>query len=360
MRENLLKMLRCTSCRHHLRAIAFKWNADELEEGKLACTACSAEYPIIRSVPRMLPAEMMKGLVWDKYPGFFRKYGKRFKKLPGLTGATFEKSAKEKTSRSFGYEWNVFSEMHKDYKKQFLDWMAPFEPELFKGKLVLDAGCGMGRHLIVACEYAREVVGIDLSEAVDASYDNLKHKKNIHLVQADIYNLPFERGFDFIYSIGVIHHLPNPERGFRKLLGHIKPGGKIFVWVYGHEGNFVMVNIVEPIRKYFTSRLPHNVLYGFSHIVAALLELSCVAYRVLNAIPLVKSIAKYLPSYKYIIYISGFTFRHKLAIVFDFLSAPLARYYRRAEFERWFTNAGLKARIYRHNDNSWKGLATVS
>ncbi|MFH1442471.1 MAG: methyltransferase domain-containing protein [Candidatus Micrarchaeota archaeon] len=361
MRKYLLTILRCTGCKGALKLQKFEGNADGVSEGKLTCKSCSAEYPVINHTPRMLPSSMMDELVWEKYPEFVRKYGKRFKKFAGKSAdSEFEKSAKTRTSKSFGFEWNEFSEMHGAYRKQFLDWMAPFKPELFENKVVLDAGCGMGRHLLVASEYAKEIVGIDLSEAVDASQLNLGKRKNVHLVQADIYNLPFERVFDVVYSIGVIHHLPHPERGFRKLLKHIRKGGKIFVWIYGHEGNFVMVNFIEPFRKYFTSKLPHKVLYYLSYPITALLELSCVFYRIANAIPLINSLAPHLPSFKYLIYISNFSFRHKLAIVFDFLSAPLARYYKKAQFERWFANAGLSPKIYHHNDNSWKGLATIS
>src|SRR3990172_2722911 len=101
----------------------------------------------------------------------------------------------------------------------FLTYIHPLGPEFFPGKLVLDAGCGFGRHLYYAAEFGAEVVGVDFSAAVEAARANTAGCKGIHLVQADIYRLPFrEASFDFAYSLGVLHHLPDPERGFQALV----------------------------------------------------------------------------------------------------------------------------------------------
>ncbi len=359
MKKRFAKLLHCLDCKSNLRLQPFSEKGEEVLEGRLYCTKCKASYPVINSIPRILPEEMMNELVWKKYPSFLKKYKNSFEQPYYEMASTFEKNAKERTSKSFGFEWKEFSEFHPHYRKQFLDWLNPVKPELFRKKLVLDAGCGMGRHLVVAAEYAEEIIGIDFSEAVDAAYKHVGKKKNVHLLQADIYNLPFARDFDIVYSIGVIHHLPKPERGFRALLKHIKKGGKIFVWIYGREGNFVMVKIIEPFRKYFTSKLPHKFLYYLCFPITALLEASAAFYLVANKLPVVNKAAVHLPSNKYLLYIQKFSFRHKLAIVFDFLSAPLARYYRKREFEKWFANANLTPRIYPHNQNSWKGIATV-
>ena len=359
MKDRLLSLIRCLKCGGGFSLNAFLKEGGEVVSGKLDCRRCGTEYPIIRAVPRILPEEMMEELVFDKYPRFMEKYSGKFRRLKGGGKDTFERNAKKRTSRSFGFEWKKFSEYHGNYTRQFLDWLSPFKPSIFKGKLVLDAGCGMGRHMLVASKYSREIVGIDLSEAVDAAYGNLRLEKNFHLVQADIYNLPFGREFDLVYSIGVLHHLPDPERGFLSLLKHVRRGGKIFVWVYGWENNSVMTRVIEPIRKYFTSHLPHRILYYLSYPVTALLELSCAFYRIARAIPLIGEYSKFLPSSAYLLYISKFSFRHKLAIVFDFLSAPLARYYKRGEFRNWFLAANLAPQIYPHNQNSWKALATV-
>ena len=80
-------------------------------------------------------------------------------------------------------------------------------------------GCGTGRHAYFAAQYgAREVVALDLSEAVETARDNLAQFDNVHVVQGDLLRPPFRTaaqggGFDLVYSIGVLHHLPDPYAG---------------------------------------------------------------------------------------------------------------------------------------------------
>src|SRR3712207_6743208 len=80
---------------------------------------------------------------------------------------------KQRTVDAFGWQWQEFDQFHPDvatYEAQFLDWVAPLTPDSFPGKLVLDAGCGMGRFSAVAARLGAErVIGIDLSDSVEAA-----------------------------------------------------------------------------------------------------------------------------------------------------------------------------------------------
>src|SRR5205807_2173325 len=77
-----------------------------------------------------------------------------------------------------------------------------WRPPDYAGRLVLDAGVGAGRFAEVVAARGAEVVGIDLTEAVDAAFRHLGHREAVHVVQADIFSLPFrDEAFHLAYSI---------------------------------------------------------------------------------------------------------------------------------------------------------------
>ena len=78
---------------------------------------------------------------------------------------------------------------------------------------------------------------MDLSVAIDAAYANIGHLEHVHLVQADIFAMPFRDGtFDRAYSIGVLHHTPDPRRAFDRVAAAVKPGGNLAVYLYHRYG----------------------------------------------------------------------------------------------------------------------------
>jgi SAM-dependent methyltransferase len=304
---------------------------DEIGQGELRCLGCGLVFPIRGGIPRLLPPELS--------------------------------AEKQRTARAFGWEWRHFVEMHDAYEEQFMDWLWPLERDFFKDKVVLDAGCGIGRHMFFAAEFgARDVIGMDLSDAVETAYRNTGHLANAHVIQADIYHPPFRRDgeggpFDFIYSVGVLHHLPDPRGGFDSLLGFVRPQGSIFAWVYGYEDNAFVHNVITPVRRLVTSRLPPAVVAKLAWPPALLLQVLVRSlYRPLRG----KRLFRLLPMRDYLYSVSFYTFRQNYSIVFDHLIPPTAFYLRREELEAWFTEAGLaEVEISRRNRNSWRGRGTV-
>jgi SAM-dependent methyltransferase len=244
------------------------------------------------------------------------------------------------------------------YRAQFLDWIRPVSQEFFRGKTVLEGGCGKGRHTALAAEFgASDVVAIDLSEAAEVAYANTGQHPAVHIVQADLNHPPVRQAFDYAFSVGVLHHLPEPERGFQALVSRIKPGGHISAWVYGREGNGWIVHLVSPVRENVTARLPHQLLRPVANVATVPLFL---AARLLYSPTAGTAIGRRLPYGDYIRYIAPLPFREHRTIVFDHLVAPVAFYLRRDEFAAWFDRAGLDdIRIEHHNANSWRGFARV-
>lgn len=144
----------------------------------------------------------------------------------------------EKYVGSFGIEWNRFPHTQLDsangtgISHYRFEQLTGEKPEAYRGKRVLEAGCGMGRFIDVLAEAGAEVWGADLSAAVEAGSKNTAERTNCQVVQADLFELPFGEDFDLVYSFGVIHHTPDPEAALKAIARHLKPGGKLIVWVY--------------------------------------------------------------------------------------------------------------------------------
>jgi len=241
---------------------------------------------------------------------------------------------KKKTANSFGFEWTRFHELKSE--NGFLEFVSPIDKGFFKNKRVLDAGCGNGSYAYYAASYGAEVVAIDFSDAVSIAQENTKNM-DVQIVRADITHPPFKEGtFDYIFSIGVLHHLPEPETGFHQLVLLLKPGGLISIWVYGRAKQWAAVYFYEPFIK-ITHRLPHRLLYYLCYLPATIMEITNCGYLLLKRIHL-KKIASFLP-FKYY---ADYHFSVKLNDAFDVFATPSAQYYADDELYSWFKKNGLK------------------
>ena len=179
MKLRMLDLLICPECQNpkqlklevysEFRTDPSQRNEAEVETGVLTCLACNRQYPIINGIPRMLPDNLISNLL-SYHSDFFQKHSIKLPK--SITDEVVQ--AKKRTLSSFSFQWNVFSEMYEVWEENFLDYVHPLQPDFFDGKLGLDAGCGFGRHLYYATKFGAEMVGLDLSEAVESAYSNTK------------------------------------------------------------------------------------------------------------------------------------------------------------------------------------------
>jgi SAM-dependent methyltransferase len=325
MNRRLLEDLLCPLSSEPLQLVSGE-TADDVERGELVCTGCGSSWEIRRGVPRLVPPDLVE--------------------------------QQRRTAAAFAYEWQHFAEMHPEYEEQFLDWLHPIGPDFFRSKRVLDAGCGTGRHAYFAAQYgATEVVGLDLSGAVETARRVLAPFENAEVVQGDLLRPPFRTaadggGFDLVYSIGVLHHLPDPYVGFRSLLRFVRPGGTIAVWVYGYENNGFVRNAVEPLRRVST-KVPPPFLRGLAWPLGATFHgVAKGVYRPLGG----TAVGAALPLNEYMASAANFSFRQNYSIVFDQLVAPTAAYIKGSELRGWFDENGLEGVVISHrHGNSWRG-----
>jgi SAM-dependent methyltransferase len=173
-----------------------------------------------------------------------------------------------RTKTAYGLQWNRFRIIRAEEDRATFFNRTGLTTELLEGKLVLDAGCGMGRYLrIAAGEPCRHVIGMDLSRAVEAARELTADLSSVSVVRGDLLRLPFSaESFDVIYSLGVLDHTPDPRSAFLGLARLLKPGGRIVVWVYQRERS--LVEWIMNGQRAISTRLPLPVLELLCHMTA--------------------------------------------------------------------------------------------
>jgi SAM-dependent methyltransferase len=240
-----------------------------------------------------------------------------------------------RTFDSFGYEWNTFDIVQPEDEEFWRIYFRDVPLAELSGKIGLDAGCGKGRYTFFTARHLGELVAMDGSSAVQAAVRNLAALGNVTVVRADLRNSPFAaESFDFISCLGVLHHLANPEAGFRKLVDLLVPGGLMLIYVYSRPDSTNLRSVAlrgaTALRR-LTVRLPFAVLKTISIPIAACLYLGFVTPGRLGD-RLGVSVLSKLPLATY----RGKPLRSLWLDTFDRLSAPVENRYIWPELKEWF------------------------
>lgn len=327
MRRQALEYLACPDCRATVElATPTEEGADgHVIAGELVCRLGGCRFPIRQGVPMLLP--------------------RRVQPLSTDTAARFDE------------QWKHWRQLHGFYEQQFLDWIAPVRPGDFAGRVVLEGGCGKGRHSAVVSAFGpRALVAVDLGESAFVAFDNTRDLPNVHVVMGDLTQPPVGPVFDLAFSVGVLHHLPDPAAGFRGLAAQVRPGGRVVIWVYGLENNEWITRWVDPVRKAVTARLPPGPLRALSRVPAAAL------WTAINAVyPLAPGpVRGRLPYSEYFTQLRGYPFHEIHNIVFDQLVTPVAYYLPEDEVRRWFESGFCDVDVRWKGRYSWTAVATVA
>lgn len=197
------------------------------------------EFPIVRGIPRFVPAENYAagfGLQWNTV---------RRTQLDTHTGTTI---SRDRLRRIAGGDLG-----------------------LVRGKSVLEAGCGAGRFTEILLAHGARVFATDLSSAVEANWVNFNEqsKDSYFVCQADVTKLPAPPGaFDVVVCVGVVQHTPDPERTMTALCGHLRPGGVLLIDHYSP--GYPATATRRALRRFLLGRDPESALRFCRFLVAVL------------------------------------------------------------------------------------------
>jgi SAM-dependent methyltransferase len=126
-------------------------------------------------------------------------------------------------------------------------WIAPAPAEGIRPWRILDAGCGTGVSTDYLCHLnpGASVLAVDISGGALALARQRTHRsgaaalvKALRIEQRSLLDLEQEGDFDYINSVGVLHHLRRPETGLRALADRLAPDGVLHLFLYADGGRW--------------------------------------------------------------------------------------------------------------------------
>jgi SAM-dependent methyltransferase len=195
-------------------------------------------------------------------------------------GVTPEKpNLDAEVARGFGDEWTRFDQSALSEEDRARIWHDYFDifpwQSLSPDARGIDVGCGSGRWAALVAPKVGRLLCIDASaDALEVARGNLATLPNVQLAEASVESLPVEDASqDFIYSLGVLHHVPDTAAAVRSVAAKLKPGAPLLLYLYYNFENRqawfrVLWRISEFVRA-AVSRSPHGARYVVSQILAA-------------------------------------------------------------------------------------------
>jgi SAM-dependent methyltransferase len=178
----------------------------------------------------------------------------------------------------FGDEWTRFDQAQlspSEKAEVFEQYFSVFPwSDLPRAAVGADIGCGSGRWATLVAPRVGTLHCVDPSaDALAVAARNLGSHENVRFHRADVSALPISEGsLDFVYSLGVLHHVPDTEAAIRSCVSLLKPGAPFLVYLYYAFDNrpvwFRSIWRVSDVVRRCVSRAPYGARYALSQALA--------------------------------------------------------------------------------------------
>jgi len=262
------------------------------------------------------------------------------------------KVSKNQTIQDFGEQWVRYRDNEGYYGslELFSDILSPFlKPDELKGCKVAEIGSGTGRIVNMLLEAGAEnVIASEPSEALDVLRENIRQPDKVTCLKITGDQLPASGDLDYVFSIGVLHHIQDPTPVVEAAFNALRPGGHLFIWVYGKEGNRLYLTFLTLLRM-FTTHLPHRML-------TSLVEM--MYWPLVSYMKLCHRCA--LPLRRYLLAVfEKMSPQKRRLVIYDQLNPSFAKYYTRAEAERLLLDGNFEdVRVHHRHAYSWTVIGT--
>ncbi|MBK7183824.1 MAG: class I SAM-dependent methyltransferase [Bacteroidetes bacterium] len=249
----------------------------------------------------------------------------------------------EITVQSFGEEWERFndfsSEELESIGNEYFDIVS--DEHISAQSNVLDVGCGSGRWTKFISSKVKFVEAIDPSSAVIQAAKMNDKVNNVRVTQASVENIPFgDNSFDFVFSLGVLHHIPDTQSAMNACVRKLKPGGYFLVYLYYNLDNrgFLfrfLFQLANGLRS-FISKMPAKLKAVVCDIIATLIYFPFAKFALAIKKIAPKSYAKIPLSYYHDK--SFYVMRNDSL---DRFGTPLEQRFTKEQIHQMMINAGL-------------------